>query len=185
MFKILKNILAVAVTSSLLITSAFAGAVENWAKGEFSLSVLSEKERIAELKWFQKAAKPFKGMSLKVVSEGIPTHVYESKTLTKAFEEITGIKVQHQIIGEGDVVMAVQTQMQTNVSIYDAYVNDSDLIGTHARMQQAVNLTEWMAGEGKAVTLPTLDLDDFIGLQFTTGPDGSLYQLPDQQFANV
>ena len=124
-------------------------------------------------------------MSLKVVSEGIPTHVYESKTLTKAFEEITGIKVQHQIIGEGDVVMAVQTQMQTNVSIYDAYVNDSDLIGTHARMQQAVNLTDWMKGEGKDVTLPTLDLDDFIGLQFTTGPDGNLYQLPDQQFANL
>ena len=71
--------------------------------------------------------------------------------------------------------------MQTNVSIYDAYVNDSDLIGTHARMQQAVNLTEWMKGEGKAVTNPYLDLDDFIGLQFTTGPDGNLYQLPDQQ----
>ena len=185
MFKILKNILAVAVTSSLLITSAFAGAIEDWAKGEFSLSVLSEKERIKELKWFQNAAKPFKGMSLKVVSEGIPTHVYESKTLTKAFEEITGIKVQHQIIGEGDVVMAVQTQMQTNVSIYDAYVNDSDLIGKHARMQQAVNLTDWMKGEGKAVTNPMLDLDDFIGLQFTTGPDGNLYQLPDQQFANL
>merc|ERR1711965_493306 len=75
--------------------------------------------------------------------------------------------------------------MQTNVSIYDAYVNDSDLIGTHARMQQAVNLTDWMKGEGKDVTLPTLDLDDFIGLQFTTGPDGNLYQLPDQQFANL
>jgi len=137
------------------------------------------------MKWFKDAAKPFKGMSIKVVSEGIPTHVYESKVLTKAFEDVTGIKVTHQIIGEGDVVMAVQTQMQTNVSIYDAYVNDSDLIGTHARMQQAVNLTDWMKGEGKDVTLPTLDLDDFIGLQFTTGPDGNLYQLPDQQFANL
>ena len=30
-------------------------------------------------------------------------------------------------------------------------------------MQQAVNLTKWMAGEGKDVTLPTLDIDDFIG----------------------
>jgi glycerol transport system substrate-binding protein len=81
--------------------------------------------------------------------------------------------------------MAVQTQMQTNVSIYDAYINDSDLIGTHARMQSAVNLTDWMAGEGKDVTLPTLDLKDFIGISFTTGPDGKLYQLPDQQFANL
>ncbi len=185
MFKILRNILAIAVTFTLVSTSAYSDAISKWAKGEFSLSTLSEKERIKELKWFQKAAKPFKGMSIKVLSETIPTHEYESKVLTKAFEEITGIKVNHQLLGEGDVVMAVQTQMQTNVSIYDAYINDSDLIGTHARMQQAVNLTKWMAGEGKDVTLPTLDLNDFIGKQFTTGPDGDLYQMPDQQFANL
>ena len=185
MFKTLKTIIAVAVAFTLVSTSAYSDAISKWAKGEFSLSTLSEKERIKELKWFQDAAKPFKGMSIKVLSETIPTHEYESKVLTKAFEEITGIKVNHQLLGEGDVVMAVQTQMQTNVSIYDAYINDSDLIGTHARMQQAVNLTKWMAGEGKDVTLPTLDLDDFIGKQFTTGPDGDLYQMPDQQFANL
>ena len=185
MFKTLKTIIAVAVSLSLLASSASADAIKKWATGEFSLSTLSEKERIKELKWFQDAAKPFKGMSIKVLSETIPTHEYESKVLTKAFEEITGIKVNHQLLGEGDVVMAVQTQMQTNVSIYDAYINDSDLIGTHARMQQAVNLTKWMAGEGKDVTLPTLDLNDFIGKQFTTGPDGDLYQMPDQQFANL
>ena len=69
-----------------------------------------------------------------------------STVLTKAFEEITGIKVNHQILGEGEVVQAVQTQMQTNRNLYDAYVNDSDLIGTHSRMQQAYNLTEQMAG---------------------------------------
>ena len=185
MFKTLKTIITIAVAFTLVSTSAYSNAISKWAKGEFSLSTISEKERIEELKWFQNAAKPFKGMSIKVLSETIPTHEYESKVLTKAFEEITGIKVSHQLLGEGDVVMAVQTQMQTNVSIYDAYINDSDLIGTHARMQQAVNLTKWMAGEGKDVTLPTLDLNDFIGKQFTTGPDGDLYQMPDQQFANL
>ena len=107
------------------------------------------------------------------------------RTLTKAFEEITGIKVNHQLLGEGEVVQAVQTQMQTNRSLYDAYVNDSDLIGTHSRLQSAVNLTDFMAGDGKDVTNPGLDLDDFIGKSFTTGPDGKLWQLPDQQFANL
>jgi glycerol transport system substrate-binding protein len=42
-----------------------------------------------------------------------------------------------------------------------------------------------MAGEGKDVTNPMLDVDDFMGKSFTTGPDGKLYQLPDQQFANL
>ncbi|MEJ2036573.1 MAG: ABC transporter substrate-binding protein, partial [Maritimibacter sp.] len=87
--------------------------------------------------------------------------------------------------GEGDVVEKLQTQMQSGENIYDAYINDSDLIGTHWRYQQVRNLTDWMAGEGADVTNPTLDVDDFIGTSFTTGPDGKLYQLPTQQFANL
>ncbi len=175
---------------SLATVLAFSSALnamqneEKWLK-EFTPSTLSVDEQKKELAWFEKAAAPFKGMEIKVVSEGIATHVYESKTLTKAFYDLTGIKVVHDIIGEGDVVEKLQTQMQTGQNIYDAYINDSDLIGTHWRYQQVRNLTDWMNGEGKDVTSPTLDLKDFIGSSFTTGPDGKLYQLPDQQFANL
>ncbi|MWB76843.1 extracellular solute-binding protein [Pseudooceanicola sp. 216_PA32_1] len=149
------------------------------------LSSLSRADQEAEMQWFIDAAQPFQGMEIKVVSETITTHEYESQVLAPAFEKITGIKVTHDLIGEGDVVEKLQTQMQSGQNVYDAYVNDSDLIGTHWRYQQARSLTKWMAGEGADVTSPTLDLDDFIGLQFTTGPDGDLYQLPDQQFANL
>ncbi|MGL4295416.1 MAG: ABC transporter substrate-binding protein [Aestuariivirga sp.] len=160
-------------------------AAKKWIDAEFQPSTLSKDDQLKEMEWFIKAAEPYKGMEINVLSEGIPTHDYESKVLTKAFEEITGIKVNHQILGEGEVVQAVQTQMQTNRNLYDAYVNDSDLIGTHSRLQQAVNLTDFMAGAGKDVTNPGLDLNDFMGIKFTTGPDGKLYQLPDQQFANL
>ena len=87
--------------------------------------------------------------------------------------------------GEDDVVKKIETQVRTGMHLYDAYVNDSDLIGWHSRRANAVNLTDYMTGEGKSVTLPTLDINDFIGKSFTTGPDGKLYQLPDQQFANL
>ena len=160
-------------------------AAERWVDEEFQPSSLSRDEQLAEMEWFITAAEPFVGMEINVLSETIPTHTYELEMLTRAFEEITGIRVNHQLLGEGEVVQAVQTQMQTNRNLYDAYINDSDLIGTHSRLQLAVNLTDWMAGEGADVTLPTLDVDDFIGKSFTTGPDGKLYQLPDQQFANL
>ena len=127
-------------------------AAERWVNDEFQPSALSKADQMTEMDWFIKAAAPFKGLEIKVVSETITTHVYESKTLTKAFEEITGIKVTHDLIGEGDVVEKLQTQMQSGENIYDAYINDSDLIGTHWRYQQARNLTDWMAGEGKDVT---------------------------------
>src|SRR5690606_781801 len=121
-------------------------AAQKWIDNEFQPSALSKDEQMAEMKWFIEAAKPFAGMEINVLSEGIPTHSYESEVLTKAFEEMTGIKVDHQILGGGEVVQAVQTQMQTNRNLYDGYVNGSDLIGTHARLQQTYNLTDQMAG---------------------------------------
>jgi glycerol transport system substrate-binding protein len=149
------------------------------------LSSLDRSAQEAEMQWFVEAAEPYRGMDIKVVSETIATHEYEAKVLAPAFSAITGINVTHDLIGEGDVVEKLQTQMQSGQNIYDAYTNDSDLIGTHWRYQQVRNLTDWMEGEGADVTSPTLDLDDFIGTSFTTGPDGKLYQLPSQQFANL
>src|SRR5690349_22700225 len=123
-------------------------------------SSLSRADQEAQLQWYVDAAKPYAGMEIKVVSESITTHDYESKVLAPAFTALTGIKVTHDIIQEGDVVEKLQTQMQSGQNLYDAYVNDSDLIGTHWRYQQVRNLTDWMAGEGKAVTDPKLDIND-------------------------
>ena len=149
------------------------------------LSTLSRADQEKEMAWFIDAAKPYAGMEIKVASESLTTHDYESKVLAKAFAAITGIKVTHDVIQEGDVVEKLQTQQQSGQNLYDAYVNDSDFIGSHWRYQEVRNLTDWMAGDGKAVTNPGLDLKDFIGTSFTTAPDGKLYQLPDQQFANL
>ena len=160
-------------------------AAARWVDDEFGASTLSREEQLAELAWFAEAAAPFRGMEISVVSETLTTHEYESEVLTRAFEEITGIRVTHDLIQEGDVIEKLQTQMQSGQNIYDAYVNDSDLIGTHSRYGYVVPLSDFMAGEGASVTSPTLDLEDFIGLSFTTGPDGKVYQLPDQQFANL
>jgi len=158
--------------------------IDKWLD-TFSPSTLTREEQRKELEWFIEAAKPYKGMKINVVSETIDTHVFESKVLAKAFSELTGIELTHDLIQEGDVVEKLQTQMQSDRNIYDAWVNDSDLIGTHFRYGKVVPLSDWMSGEGRDVTLPTLDIDDFIGKSFTTAPDGKLYQLPDQQFANL
>src|SRR5436853_7260831 len=160
-------------------------AAKKWIDSEFQPSTLSKDDQMKEMQWFIKAAAPFKGMEISVVSETLTTHEYESKTLAKAFEEITGIKVKHDLIQEGDVVEKLQTSMQSGKSIYDGWISDSDLIGTHYRYGKVMNLTDYMAGAGKEWTNPGLDLKDFIGTKFTTAPDGKLYQLPDQQFANL
>lgn len=163
----------------------YSDAANKWLSEEFAVSTLNKAEQAKEMAWFTKAAEPFRGMQINVVSETITTHEYESKVLAKAFSEITGIKITHDLIQEGDVVEKLQTQMQSNRNIYDGWINDSDLIGTHFRYGKVVAISDMIANEAKDLALPTLDLDDFIGTSFTTGPDGKLYQLPDQQFANL
>ncbi|KAA0910733.1 ABC transporter substrate-binding protein [Pusillimonas sp. ANT_WB101] len=184
-----RTALAFAVTC-LLSGQAYAGEAEaeKWVAEEFQPSTLSKQQQMEEMKWFIDAAAKLKEKGVKeisVVSETITTHEYESKTLAKAFAEITGITVHHDIIQEGDVVEKLQTSMQSGKSIYDGWISDSDLIGTHYRYGEMLSLTDYMEGEGKQWTNPNLDIADFIGTSFTTAPDGKLYQLPDQQFANL
>ncbi len=162
-----------------------SAAAERWAKVEFQPSTLTFDEQMAEMSFFARAAAPFRGQQIYVVSESINTHDYEAKVLARAFREITDISVVHEVVREGELVQRLQTQMRSGRNLYDAYVNDSDHIGTHFRSESVVPISDWIAGDGAKFTLPTLDLDDFIGLGFVTGPDGKVYQLPDQQFANL
>jgi len=177
--------LATALTSPVWADEA---AAKRWIDSEFQPSTLSKAQQKTEMKWFIDAAKKLKAKGvteISVVSETLTTHEYESKTLATAFQEITGIKVNHDLIQEGDVVEKLQTSMQSGRSIYDGWVTDSDLIGTHYRYGNILNLTDYMTGKGKQWTNPGLDVKDFIGTSFTTAPDGKMYQLPTQQFANL
>ena len=181
---LLISLLALAAAPAL----ANEAAARRWIDQEFQPSTLSKEQQLAELKWFINAAAQLKAQGIaeiSVVSETITTHEYEAKTLARAFGEITGIKVKHDLIQEGDVVEKLQTSMQSGKSIYDGWITDSDLIGTHYRYGAVLPLSDFMAGAGKAYTNPGLDLKDFIGAKFVTAPDKKLYQLPDQQFANL
>ena len=189
--KVLSKALKLSIALSVLgisnhsLADQYSDAANKWLDSEFTVSTLSKEEQAKEMAWFTQAASDFRGMQINVVSETIATHEYESKVLAKVFTDITGIEITHDLIQEGDVVEKLQTQMQSGRNIYDGWVNDSDLIGTHFRYGKVVPISDMMANEAKNYTLPTLDLEDFIGLSFTTGPDKKLYQLPDQQFANL
>jgi len=98
--------------------AALEQAAAKWVDQEFQPSTLTRDQQLAELKWFREAAKPYRGQTINVVSETIDTHVYESKTLAKAFEEITGVKVKHDLIQEGDVIEKLQRMADRNISRY-------------------------------------------------------------------
>jgi glycerol transport system substrate-binding protein len=183
MKKIVLSILVLMIAAGgLLFAQASDAVIEKWMK-EFQPSVLSDKEMKAELQWFADAAKSLRGVSIKSTAEGIKTHYYESEVLAKAFKEITGINVNHDVIGEGELVDRIQRQIQTGKKLYDIYVNDTDNVGWHYRNDAAVKFNDLMKGEGRAFTNPYLDLDDWLNLEQGTDYEGNLLQIPDQQFA--
>ena len=167
-----------------VISKDVSKAIDKWIE-EFHPSAINRDEQRMELEWFAKVAAPYRGLEIKSVAEGIKTHQWESEVLAKAFYEITGIKVTHDIIGEGEIVDRIQRQIQTNRKLYDIYVNDADLVGTHLRLNSALNFSEYMKGLGKKITNPMLDLDDFLNLEFGQDYNGNQLQIPDQQFANL
>jgi glycerol transport system substrate-binding protein len=82
----------------------------------------------------------------------LTTHEYESKTLAKAFEEITGIKVKHDLIQEGDVVENCKPLCSLASRFGDGSPTLTDRNALPLR--QDMNLTpRHMAGKGR--TSPT------------------------------
>ncbi|ETR64882.1 MAG: hypothetical protein OMM_15192 [Candidatus Magnetoglobus multicellularis str. Araruama] len=75
--------------------------------------------------------------------------------------------------------------MMTGRVIYDVYVNDADMVGTHLRLNRVVNLGDYMENEGKPYTNPLLDLADLLNPEFGQDYEGNQLQIPDQQFANL
>ena len=113
--KLRYSVVAVAIACGLAGQAwADEAAAKKWIDNEFQPSTLSKDQQMAEMKWFIEAAKKLQAKGIKeiaVVSETITTHEYESKTLAKAFTEITGITVKHDLIQEGDVIEKLQTSI--------------------------------------------------------------------------
>ena len=72
----LKLMATAAAALFLLASPSYAddAAAKKWIDAEFQPSVLSKDDQMKEMQWFAKAAKPFKGMEINIVSEDIPTH---------------------------------------------------------------------------------------------------------------
>ena len=81
---------------------------------QFPNSTLSLEEKVKELEWFARASAPYRGMKIKSVAESIAVHTWESETLPKPFEELTGIQVTHDIIDEGSVVERILDELESS-----------------------------------------------------------------------
>lgn len=149
-------------------------------------SVLPPAALVKELDWFRRTAQPLAGRlagaPIRSCSEPLPVHEYERDTLAPLFTRLTGIRIQHDIIHEGEVVNRFAEQISTGRRIYHDYILDADNIGLIIRSDRVLCLSEFMRVAGKEVTNPNLGLTDFLDLDAVQDYAGNIYQLPDQSF---
>ena len=113
---------------------------QKWIDSEFQPSTLSKDDQMKEMQWFIKAAAALQGHGdQRRLGNARRRTSMNRRRWPRPSTEITGIKVKHDIIQEGDVVEKMQTQMQSGKNVYDGWINDSDLIGTHFRYGQTVD----------------------------------------------
>ncbi len=77
--RVLWGLLATGIYSHPLLAQVSApkeqlAQAQSWIAKEFQPSTLTAAEQLAEMTWFIRAAAPYRGMQIRVVSEQIPTH---------------------------------------------------------------------------------------------------------------
>ena len=185
---------AVAVGSAAIIapTPSYAqqvDAAKKWVDAEFQPSTLTKDQQMAEMEWFIKASQPFKGHGGQHASRKSSAFTNtKSKTLTKAFAEITGIKVNHEMMNEGLLVYKIAVEIavrQADLRFLDERLRlhrHTSALQRHRRRLADRFHGRRRQGHHQARRSTSRTSSASISPPIV---DGKIYRLPDQQFANL
>ena len=135
--------------------------------------------------WAQ-AAEPYKGATIRGVSESTPPSNYVQEVLAKQFEELTGIKVEFETTAWDNMYTKAIQDMEAGTGIYDFVYIEQDIIYTYLARDFLVNISESLEAS------PELAYSDFSFDNFTTfidyfkAPDtGDVFGVPMEAFVKI
>jgi multiple sugar transport system substrate-binding protein len=108
---------------------------------------------------YTEAAKPYAGSTIRVLDEITPLQETMRK-LVPEFTKETGILVEYELLGHGDVIKRGQADLFSGRGYYDAIMLHSMQMGPLLAAKALKSIDELM--ENDALTNPSLDLDDLI-----------------------
>ncbi|GAB4427141.1 MAG: ABC transporter substrate-binding protein [Anaerolineae bacterium] len=129
------------------------------------------------------AAKPYRGVVIRGISEHTPASTYVRDVLAPAFEQETGIKVDLEVTSYDRMVSLPIKDMEAGTGIYDFIYVEQDFIFSYLERGFLVNLTQALQQQ------PTLALPDFNPVDFSSfieafkdPHNGDLYGVPMEAF---
>ncbi|MFD1330804.1 extracellular solute-binding protein [Methylopila musalis] len=112
---------------------------------------------------YAEAAKPYTGVSIRVLDEVTPLQETLS-TLVPLFEKETGIKVEYQLLGHMEVINRGQADMLSGRGHFDAVMLHGFQMGQMLEAEALLPIDDLVAN--KTLTNPNFDADDLIQKPF-------------------
>lgn len=138
-----------------------------------------------EMSWWAKAAEPYKGVTIRGVSESTPPSKYVSDVLAKQFEAETGIKVEFEVTSWDQMYDKAIKDMQANTGIYDFVYIEQDIIYAYLQREFLVNLSK-MLNEKPELKSADFDVSKFTSfLNYFKNADGDVFGVPMEAFVKV
>ena len=128
----------------------------------FAAAALLSAGTVAEADWWADAGAPYKGVTIRGVSESTPPSNYVKDVLGPAFSKATGINVEFEATSWDQMYDKAIKDMEANTGIYDFVYIEQDIIYSYLSRDFLVDITKTLADN------PKLKSPDFDPANFTT-----------------
>lgn len=132
--------------------------------------------------WWQEAAAPYEGVTIRGISESTPPSRYVSDVLAPMFTEATGINVEFEVTSWDQMYDKAIKDMQANTGIYDFVYVEQDIVYSYLAQDFLINLTE-MLSSNEALQAPDFNFDDFTSfIDYFKDDAGNVFGVPMEAF---
>ena len=152
------------------------------AAGESPAAVAAANIQIPNPEWWTTAGEPYKGVTIRGISESTPPSRFAAEVLAPMFTELTGINVEFEVTSWDEMYNKPIQDMEAGTGIYDFIYIEQDIIYSYLARDFLVNLTKMLADH------PELQSPDFDLSKFTSfidnfkDADGNVYGVPMEAF---
>lgn len=131
------------------------------------------------------AAEPYKGATIRGVSESTPPSNYVSDVLAAQFTQLTGIEIEFETTSWDQMYTKAIKDMEANTGIYDFVYIEQDIIYSYLARDFLVNISDSLEAN-PALTAPNVDFADFTTfIDYFKNAEGDVFGVPMEAFIKV
>jgi multiple sugar transport system substrate-binding protein len=135
--------------------------------------------------WWTTAAEPYKGVTIRGVSESTPPSNFVKDVLAPQFTELTGITVEFETTSWDQMYDKAIKDMEAETGIYDFVYIEQDIIYSYLSRDFLVDIDAALT-ENASLKAPNVDFASFTSFaDYFKNADGDLFGIPMEAFTKM